>query len=310
MKAKQIREVLPRHGFFSGRMIAHSKTGYGRRHPGNWVVFNANVFTRRRLILQLVDLDLTIDAEKLAAAAREVGENLFVLPEGFPGRFWEPGQSPIAHMLRDAIWWTRIRPEDADVFWPVVSTRRRPRRLPLVCAAGTGESEPAYGVGYWENEPFHSMSILGASAEMAGLPPREFQVKQDLMEVEISRPPSSTRGRSVRPVFYQQSGPLDHVWFSHGAAIPALLYDQVLRPLSGLNFTVHHDNKAIHVRAGGPVIGLIWPGWIGAPEVVASARRQLGLKDAKDTKFLRTQKVSQDPFRLQPEFPRTNCRWN
>lgn len=121
---------------------------------------------------------------------------------------------------------------------------------------------------------------------MAGLPPKEFQVKQDLRAVEIFPPPSSTRGRSVRPVFYQQSGPLDHVWFSHGVAIPALLYDQVLRPLSGLNFTVHRDNKAIHVRAGGPVIGLIWPCWIGAPEVVASTRRQLGLNAAKDTKFL------------------------
>src|ERR1017187_1063394 len=148
MKAKQIREVLQQHAFFSGRMIAHSKTGYGRRHPNHLVVFNAKVFTRRGLILQLVDLDLTIDAEKLAAAAREGGENLFVLPEGYPGRFWEPGQSPIAHVLRDAVWWTRIRPEDADVFWPVDATRR-PKRLPLACAAGTGESQPAYGTGYW-----------------------------------------------------------------------------------------------------------------------------------------------------------------
>jgi hypothetical protein len=119
--------------------------------------------------------------------------------------------------------------------------------------------------------------MMGAGAEMAGSPPKEFQVKKRLRDVEISLAPSSTRGRSVRPAFYQRSGPLEYLWFSNGAAIPALLYDSVLRPLSGLHFTVHRDHKAIHARRGGQVIGLVWPCSFVAPEVIASARRQLGL---------------------------------
>jgi hypothetical protein len=141
--------VLQRHGFYPGRMISFSKTLYRRRFPKHLIVFNAKIFTRRALILQGTDLDLTIDAEKLTAAAREVGENFYVLRESQPDILWKPGSMPMWRVLSWAIWWTHIRPEDANVFRPVDSARRRPKRFPLVCITGTWESQPAYGVGYW-----------------------------------------------------------------------------------------------------------------------------------------------------------------
>ncbi len=86
---------------------------------------------------------------------------------------------------------------------------------------------------------------------------------------------SATPGRHVRRVFYHHSGRLDYVWFSHGAALPAILYDLVLRPWHGLSYTVHRGNEAIHIRRAGGLVGLVWPCGIFAPEVAENARPQL-----------------------------------
>lgn len=87
--------------------------------------------------------------------------------------------------------------------------------------------------------------------------------------------PSVTKGRPVRPVFCQRSGPFEFIWFSHGQPVPAVLWDNSVAVLKGLRFTWHKGHRAIHVRRKDEVIGFIWPCWISAPEVVASAKAQL-----------------------------------
>ena len=279
MTKKKIINALERHGFFSSRMITHSKRRYCQRHPNNFTVFNAKVFTRHALILHGTDLDLTRDARELTAAAREAGENFYVLCEHHPHPFWEPDSIPMRQVLRSAIWWTRIRPQDHDAFVPVESASQRPNRLRLNCVTGEWQGGPAYSISCWENEEFYNTNMVGAALEIAGHPPKKFRVKKAETGAGLSKPPSATRGQPVRPVFYQHSGVLEYVWFDNGAAVPAVLYDNVLRPLEGVNFTVHREHEAIHIRRSGRMIGLIWPCGIGAPEVIANARRQLGLAD-------------------------------
>jgi hypothetical protein len=133
MRKQQIVAVLSDNGIFEGRCMAWSKSGYCKVRPENLVVFNAQVFSRRGRILKQVDLDLTLDSERLTAAARAAGENFYVLYEHRPHLGWKPNSGPIIPVLRNAVWWTRIRPEDQDVFRPVETAPERRMRARLAC---------------------------------------------------------------------------------------------------------------------------------------------------------------------------------
>jgi hypothetical protein len=67
--------------FHSGRMISGSKSGYMTIHPGNLVVFNANICTKGGIKIWYGDLDITLDTEMLLAYRKEVGEDLYILYE-------------------------------------------------------------------------------------------------------------------------------------------------------------------------------------------------------------------------------------
>jgi len=71
----RIIDVLRQHGIREGRLISGSKTGYRQRHPDHRIIFNANIFTRQFLALRMVDLDLTLDAPTLTAAAKVLGSH-------------------------------------------------------------------------------------------------------------------------------------------------------------------------------------------------------------------------------------------
>jgi hypothetical protein len=64
-----------------GRMIAASKTRYGREHPDHLVVFNANVCVVPQGKLWHGDLDLTFDEELVAALAGAINDTVYVLYE-------------------------------------------------------------------------------------------------------------------------------------------------------------------------------------------------------------------------------------
>jgi hypothetical protein len=277
MTTKQRVRVLAEHGFQTGRMIAHSKTGYCHRHPKHFAVFNAQIFVHRGQVLHHVDLDLSLDADRLTAAARTIGENLFVLEEMQPHPFYEPGDLPMEQVLRHATWWTRTHPEDEDHFVPVDSKLWKPTRRRLVCSLLTWQGRPAYRVDTWNNPEWHNRNMVGAAVEFWGSPPKwlrpEIEKQQrEQFTVEIA----ASRGRPVHPVFYQRSGLLEYVWFSHGAAFPAVFFDNSVQRLAGVSYTHHRGHQAIHVRQGGELIGRVWPCGIWAPEVDRNAR--LGLQ--------------------------------
>jgi len=282
MHYNQIIAVLREHGLAEGRLIANSKSGYCKRHRSHFVVFNAQVCNIRGRVLKQADLDLTLDGEKLTQAARAAGENFYVLYENDPRPFWEPGSIPMPRVLRDAVWWTRIHREDEDLFLPMNSGPLERKRVRLPCSLGRWQNQPAYSVDLRDNPEWGcGRNLSGAAIQVLGQPPRGLRPtdENEVFTAEISK----TRGCSVRPVFYHRVGLLDYVWFSHGAAVPAILYDHIFRRLDSVRFTWHRGSSAIHLRQAGEVVGLFWPCRISAPEILAKARQRLFRRFAKST---------------------------
>jgi hypothetical protein len=91
---------------WEGRMISGSKSGYGRNHPDNLAVFNANLVVDMDPPTKIWygDLDLTLDLPKLLALSREIGLDVLVLWE-WDGRF-ENEESP---RVESAV--IRVRPD-------------------------------------------------------------------------------------------------------------------------------------------------------------------------------------------------------
>lgn len=270
MTRTQIIDVLRRHGVCDGRCIALSKTGYCKRNRDHFTVFNAQVFTRKERILKQTELDLTQDADQLNAAARVIGQNLYVLHEGAPRPFWKPGSTSMCEVLWDAIWWTRIFPQDQDVFLPVETAFRRPKRISL-----------AYSLDIWQNENLGGCNMSGAVVELCGRPPqglRQVRDRRRLDDPPFMEEPSTTKGRPVRPAFCHRSGPFEFIWFSHGRAVPAVRWDHSVGLLEDLHFIWHKGHGAIHVHRNGQFIGFVWPCSVSAPEVVASAKARLRQK--------------------------------
>jgi hypothetical protein len=74
-----------------GRLIAMSKSGYLRRHPGRVVVFNAGICLEDGVEIWAGDLDLTLDEARIAELARRLGARVYVLIES--DRAWLRGES-------------------------------------------------------------------------------------------------------------------------------------------------------------------------------------------------------------------------
>lgn len=96
-----LKQVLRYLGFRDSRLISSSKSGYCKMFPRHLVVFNAQIYTRYGSVIYRGDLDLTLDAARLAAAARCTGEPLFVLWEGE-----QPGQ--VSELPERAVWFTGL----------------------------------------------------------------------------------------------------------------------------------------------------------------------------------------------------------
>jgi hypothetical protein len=273
---KTIRTVLRQHGLTEGRMISDSKTRYCGRNRDHFVVVNAQIFSARGRVLKQVDLDLTVDGHKLSAAARLTGVNLWVLYEGDPSPDCKTGSTPVSRILRNAIWWTRIHPRDADLFLPLISGPLW-GHIPLRCVTGEWQGKPAFSVDLWSNPDYESpRNYTGPVIQLSGKPPPFFiEEAQGEEGTFTAEGVSKTRGRCVRPLFYQRAGKLEYVWFGHGAAVPAILYDHVLQPRNDISYSIHSDCASIHVWHGDGLIGFILPCDISAPEVVRNATMQL-----------------------------------
>lgn len=67
-------QILKSFGFYGGRMICASKSEYRKENPDNLVVFNSTLMTKSGDHIIMVDLDLTLEDDKLKASAKEIGE--------------------------------------------------------------------------------------------------------------------------------------------------------------------------------------------------------------------------------------------
>jgi hypothetical protein len=76
---------------YPGKMISGSKSGYCKRFPDNFAIFNANVCAGKNKIWH-GDIDLTKSKDDLLRLASELNEQIFILYE-MDGRF-ENEKSP------------------------------------------------------------------------------------------------------------------------------------------------------------------------------------------------------------------------
>ena len=103
---------------------------------------------------------------------------------------------------------------------PMDSNREQGERL--VCTVGTWNSLPAYSLDLWTNPQWGGCNTSGAVIQLFGRPPAGLVQAQ---EKEVFTGDIATGwGRPIRPLFYHQSNLLEYVWYSHGAAVPAVLY--------------------------------------------------------------------------------------
>ena len=267
----QLRQV----GICEGRMVSWSKSRYHKNHPTHFVVYNARIFTRRGQILRQVDLDLTLDAQTLTRVATIIRTNLYVFHESAGQRLAEQESRPILQILRDAVWWTRIRPGDQDVFLPMDSPRRPQSHVCLSCSSGVWSGQPAYSIDLSDDPQWGGINMLGARATILGSPPAHLRWV-DRGHV-FGDQPSATRGRPVRPVLCHRAGLLEYIWFTNQIAVPAVLYDLTVSSFHNVRFTWHRDKRSLQVRQAGQVVALVSPACILAPEVIDGARRQLQL---------------------------------
>lgn len=88
MKIK-LSSRLEEHLGHSGRLISGSKTSYVRAYPDHDVMFNACLFDEYGVEVWFGDIDLTLEADRVQAAADEAGQRLVLTPE-WPYRFEGP----------------------------------------------------------------------------------------------------------------------------------------------------------------------------------------------------------------------------
>jgi hypothetical protein len=74
--AKEFKENVMTNFFQVGRMVGASKSGYISAHPGNVILFNANIFTKEDGKVWYGDLDLTKDSDALKNLARESSQRI------------------------------------------------------------------------------------------------------------------------------------------------------------------------------------------------------------------------------------------
>lgn len=89
---KDVREFLNDMGWWCGRMISGSKSGYRRWRPKNIPIFNSNMCTLTHGKIWHGDLDITDDDETLKKIAAYLNEPIYLLYE-MDGRF-ENGEKP------------------------------------------------------------------------------------------------------------------------------------------------------------------------------------------------------------------------
>lgn len=74
-------------GFYEGRMISGSKSGYMKENKSHHVLFNANIFSKKkRKKIWYGDLDITRDCKKLQKIADISNDTLYIVREMY-GRF-------------------------------------------------------------------------------------------------------------------------------------------------------------------------------------------------------------------------------
>ena len=108
LRRPSVEQIFDRAGLSTGRCFG-SKTLYHKAHPNRLglVIWNGNVFCRKKGKIWWGDFDLVTDKEKLRAVARRLRNRLYLLRE-HDGRF-ERENLPHRDVVEAAVWDTGTR---------------------------------------------------------------------------------------------------------------------------------------------------------------------------------------------------------
>lgn len=144
-----------------GRMISGSKSGYRRLHPGNIVVFNANLCTDEGKFWH-GDLDVTLNGKNLQKLADRIGQRVYVLSE-MDARFEREHNPAFDQALA--------------TFEPRPKTKTRANTLDLLNAEGPIMQAERRADGIWVEHLSHKVEAKVTPTELESLLRGEWQFR-------------------------------------------------------------------------------------------------------------------------------------
>ncbi len=249
MTIEEIQRTLGKFYFQVGRICSETNDFRPQADEPNRVIRNAAIATRSHGIVWRGDLELTYEGHELECAAREVGENFYVVEAAAANA--DDGSNSM-DLIKQSVWWTYIAESDADHF---------------------ADIDDCFGPSPAGQKP----------AELLFDPPGDNWAGKLIFADSGDRPDwqqelSTHRGKRVVPRLYHQSGPYKIVWFDHGKAV---LYPDycVIRCRFGKVKFRHYPNKAaICVQKDGQAVALLWPSPVPNPETASKGLHELAMQ--------------------------------
>lgn len=249
MTIQEIQRTLSEYDFKVGRICSVSNDSPPQADEPNRVVRNASIVTKNHGIVWQGDLELTYEGHQLGCAAREIGENFFIVEASAAAN--DDGSNP-KNLIKQAIWWTSVGETDADVFEDV-ETCFRPRQV---------GQEPC------------TLTFDQPGSNWAG----KILFRESCNQLDWLQEVSTHRGKRVMARLWHRCGPYELVWFDHGKAVLFHDYDAILRRFDKIKFHSYPDKRAIQAQNDGQLVALLWPSPLPNPETASAGMHELAMR--------------------------------
>jgi len=246
MTKSEISQALVRAGLQHGQPLVKSTTTWSWPWGRDLLFDPGIIVARHQGVVWQGGLQLSKYGWDLHGVASGVDETLFVVR--YEDAFTNGEVRPLRELLQEALWWTSNLPEK---YLPLEDYRQWHRKRPPEQIPPCTDSRNWMGT-LWLAEETVETSWL---AEL-----------------------STTKGRAVIPSLLHRSGVHELVWFNNGQAVLQPAYEQLRANFDRMQFTVHRDKQAIHVRQDEKVVALIWPCQVPNPRTAWLGRRELFLR--------------------------------
>jgi hypothetical protein len=249
MTIEETQRTLSDYDFKVGRILSETNDSPPRADKPNWVIRNAGIVTKIHGIVWRGDLELTYEGHELGCAAREIGENLFVVEAAAAPT---DDESIPMNLIKQAVWWTSIAATDADYFTDIES---------CILRLEAGDES-------WAS------TVDAPGSNWAG----KILFSESFDQREWQQQVATHRGRRVMPRLYHRAGPYELVWFDHKKAVLFHDYCALLRRFGKIELLNYPDQRAICTQKEGQVVALLWPSPVPNPDTASAGIHELAMR--------------------------------